>query len=88
MAARSKFKAKDAEYAQTFFVSGHAIRLEPGQEYETDDAALIAELQEHHQLEQVKAVTKTGGSDSGSSSSPAPSKSDTTKDKKSDIKDK
>lgn len=78
-AARSKFRAKDAEYAQTFFVAGKAIRLEPGQEYETDDAALIAELQEHHQLEQIKAVTKTtpsGGSSTASSSKSPPSKDD------------
>jgi len=75
-AAKSKFRAKDAEYPQTFFVSGHAIRLEPGQEYETDDPALIAELQEHHQLEQVKAVTKTGGGSSSSSSSASSKSSD------------
>ena len=41
-----KFKVK-ADYPQTYFVGGQALRLGPDDEYETDDPALIEELKAH-----------------------------------------
>jgi len=48
------FKPKDVDYPRTYFVLGEAIRLAPGETYETDDGALIAALEQHGQLEKAR----------------------------------
>lgn len=37
----------DATYPMTYFVAGQAIRLAPGDVYETDDAGVIEEMKAH-----------------------------------------
>lgn len=49
-----KFKPKDAQYPQTFFLGADAIRLGPDDVYETNNPGIIAAAEAHSALERVK----------------------------------